>query len=795
MKNRASLLAAAAFLCISTPLSFASGTIRINIIDDQSRRPIENASVSLIARDGTEVSYQANQAGALVIDNLDAGLYDIRLSHPGYLPQRLPSVRVIDEKTTPLKAELAVFKGNIEEMLVLGSKDRQNFLSAVSSGEKDREALRSAAGGGADVLRSLDGLPGLFSDGGFSTYNVRGNSPRSNLILVDGIPFANVVHFNDAFGSDEDLEGGGRYSVFAPNIINSAKFQPGGWEPAYGGLAGSLLQLEVAEGNPETPSFTVRFDVAGLEIGYDGPSYVHDNTSVLFSARALDFTNLFETIGLDDLGEPSLTDIIIKTSTQYDDDEINLLLLHSTEDYKRDVKHAIASDEDGTGEYTDVSIGNSTRDNSLYALSWDHLLDNKGELIQRLYYRYYDENSNWGESYPDFIPIGSPASEVPARPEILLSARQEKETGYRLDFNLPNRLGRFATGLRVSQLDLDLSLDLQEDWIGYEYTYLDQTPSPEQRYIVLTEDNTDNIYQQKETNYTLYIDQNLPVNNWEFRAGLRYDKDNFSQQDIYSPRAAATWLASSQLRITGTVGRYNQTPTFTQRASAPGNALLENEIVDQFSLGFAYTLAEDLEFFVEPYYQSMSKLIAQPQNSLRERVNTGEGKAFGFDSALTRSFADGWSANITYSYNDSQVKDTPDGEYYDADFGRPHSVSLGGIWEINERWKISARWKYASGRPSDSYVVHEDVLGPGEPLRYSRETVAFNTGRYGAYNSLNMRLDYRRAFGRTNVIAFVDIINMLGASNPSNTGFNERNGQEVDSDGSAVPLVGLRLEW
>jgi len=789
-------LACALIIGTSAVDVFASGTIRIDSIDDASRRPVEDVKVTVTARDGSKSEHSGEgDSETIVVEGLDAGLYEITIRHPNYYPLRLPSVRVIDAKTTPLEAELIELRTTVEETLVIGSKVSQNFLDPVSSSEKDREALRSSAGGGGDVLRSLDGLPGLFSDSAFSSYTVRGNGPRDNLILVDGIPFADVVHFSDALGEQEDLEGGGRYSVFAPNIIANAEFQPGGWEPAYGGLAGSLLKLEVAEGNPDTPSYTVRFDVAGLEIGYDGPTYIHDNTSVLFSARSLDFTRLFETIGNDDLGEPSLTDVILKTSTRYEDDKINFLLLHSTEDYRRDIKHVIASDEDEVGNYTNVSLGNTERDNALYALTWDHLLANNGELIQRFYYRTFNESSEIGEAYPDLVPVGSPESAVPTRPDLLYSMREEKETGYRLDFAMPNALGRFSSGLRVTQVDLDFALDLRDDWIRYTYSFKDFRPSPEQKYVVWTEENTDNRYSQSEINYAVYLDQNLSAGNWEFRAGLRYDRDNFSQENLYSPRAAATWLPTSSLRVTTTVGRYTQEPTFAERASDAGNAQLENELVDQLSVGFAYTLGQNLELFVEPYYQQLNNLIAQPQDSLRELANTGEGRAFGVDTALSRSFEDGWSANITYSYNDSKVKDTADGDYYDADFGRPHSVSLGGIWEINKRWKISARWKYASGKPSDSYVVHEDVLGPGEPLRYSRETVAFNTGRYGAYSSLNMRFDYRRAFGRTNLIAFVDIINMLGAENPSNANFNERSGEDVESEGNAVPLIGLRLEW
>ena len=111
------------------------------------------------------------------------------------------------------------------------------------------------------------------------------------------------------------------------------------------------------------------------------------------------------------------------------------------------------------------------------------------------------------------------------------------------------------------------------------------------------------------------------------------------------------------------------------------------------------------------------------------------------------------------------------------------------------RSKLSSRWKWASGKPSDVYTIHDNVLDAGQPLRYSREKIADNTERYGSYSSLNFRGDYIRTFGRTNVIAFIDIINVLGSENPSNSDFNERSGTEEVEDGEAFPIIGLMFEW
>src|SRR5690606_21114641 len=95
-------------------------------------------------------------------------------------------------------------------------------------------------------------------------------------------------------------------------------------------------------------------------------------------------------------------------------------------------------------------------------------------------------------------------------------------------------------------------------------------------------------YDQTEINYALYVDQEFSAGDWSFRAGARYDRDNFSQENLLSPRAAATWLATNDLRITATIGRYYQAPRIEDRAADAANNALENEVVDQFGIGFAY---------------------------------------------------------------------------------------------------------------------------------------------------------------------------------------------------------------
>ncbi|MFB3056427.1 MAG: TonB-dependent receptor plug domain-containing protein, partial [Ignavibacteriaceae bacterium] len=110
---------------------------------------------------------------------------------------------------------------------------------------------------------------GRSSGGEFSAFSVRGGSPKENIILIDNIPFGKVTHFNG--GSEEQEAQGGRFSIFAPGLIEEANFQAGGFSAIYGGKFSSFLDLKIKEGNTENPTVDGRIDVLGWEVNYDGP--------------------------------------------------------------------------------------------------------------------------------------------------------------------------------------------------------------------------------------------------------------------------------------------------------------------------------------------------------------------------------------------------------------------------------------------------------------------------------------------------------------------------------------------
>lgn len=769
-----------------TQAAEAPGALTVIVKDQNTDRPLSTAQITITERETNSTqSIETDAQGRIVVEQLDPGLYSVNVAKSGFASSYEPSVRVITRKNIKIEFEL---RGQAIEQVVVRARQADAYASATST-YLNREALRSAVGGGADPLLALDGLPGLASASEFASFSVRGRGPRDNLLFVDDFPFDKAVHFDATLGEEEDVGGGGRFSIFAPNVVSGAEFSPGGWGAAYGGRAASLLKLEVADGNP-SPSTSLRLDLAGYEVGYDGPAGFTEGSTLLVSARQLDFGALFEDIEELDIGEPVLRDIIVKSVIPINQDNtFEILLMDTHEDFTRDVTHVFES-----ADFEDAALLDSEQDSDLYGLTLRSLIGERSVWTNKIYHRTSDKISSEGESFPDLVPAGSPASSFPVREDIITIGEDETEIGWRSDFQTTNQLGVFSSGLRVTQIELNYSTVLDGDWNRFIYDDDDFRADPDQRFIVLTPANINSSLNQKETSYAGYVDQVFERGDWDFRTGLRFERDGFADESLVSPRFSINWRPSSTVRYFATAGLFHQSPRYLQLAADESNNL-ETEEITHGSFGFEYFPNSSWSVLTEVYYQNLDKLVVDLDRASGTFANIGDGTSYGVDIVANGTIREGIYATATYSYNDAQV-DRKDGRGdVDAEFSREHVATLGLTWEISDRWKVAGRYKYLSGRPDDDFVVHSDVLGAGQPLRYSKEITERNVGRKNSYGLLNARVDYRRAFGPIDVTAFLDVINLTAASSSDDTEFDYRRGIEVEDDNEAEPLIGLRLDY
>ncbi len=779
-------------LVAASPALASSGAISVEVVDAVTRRPVDGVTITAESRDGA-VRTATTENGSVLLDSLPSGFFSLRAESPGYATAVEPAVRVLERRTGRLRFELQPAPDSIDEIVVVDRARKANPFGAVSNRFLARDELRNAPGSGSDVMRALSGLPGLVSTGEFASFSVRGHGPKNNLIFVDGFPFQQVVHFEQTLGEEEDIVNGGRYSIFAPNSVSGAEFSPGGWSAEFGGRKASLLQFDVVDGGPSAVG-SMRIDLAGLEFLYEGPSGFHDDTTMFVQARRFDFGQLFDIIGEDDIGSPIMTDVIVKTRTELDaDDEFEFLAIYAPEEYTRDIDNVLAGEEEPEG-IEDVSLQQVDQDLALVGATWRRLFGNDGEWTNRLYFREFDKVSSEGESYPDLVPPGTPAGQVPVREELLTVREKESEIGWRSDVSIGNQLGLFTAGLHLMSKDIDYSTELREDWIRYWYDTDDPRP-PGADYILLQPDQIDSVYSASETNYAVYGEQVFDWGDANLRTGIRYERNGFGDEDLVSPRLGFNYTFSPRLRFSATAGIFYEAPSNLARAADPENFSLESEELMHFGAGFDYQLSENWSLLVEAYYQDLDNRLVADSRTTRRISNDGEGTNLGLDLVLTREFSGGWSADFVYSWNDFRVDDNDGRGEYDWDFNREHFVSVGGRWEINERWQVAGRWKYGSGQPIDRYVVNEDVLAPNPPVRYSQEFTEQNYTRGDAFHSLDLRVDYRRPIGPVDFVFFLDVLNIYGGPSGEPPEVNILTGEETSDEEEAFPLLGLIIEY
>jgi hypothetical protein len=773
----------------------ATGGIQGRLSESITYRPVADAEIQLLRGAVVQQTARSDASGAYAFSNVPEGVYQLAVQHPAYLKAVQPDVRIVLRRISA--HDFVLVRGreeSVAEVFVSARTISAEPEFAPNAVHLDREEIRRLPGSGGDIFRALDVLPGVVATGEFSNFTVRGNGPRDNLILVDGIPFDKVVHFDESLAEQEEIDGGGRYSIFAPNVIGNARFSSGGWRASEGGKNGSLLELEVAEANEFSSTVGTRVDIVGLEVDYEGPSYIADNTSVLLSARSFDFSNLFETIGEEDIGVPKLADVIFKSVTQWNDEhQFEVLGIHSTEEFTRTVENALESPD-----YEDIGVQSAEQDSSLLGLTWRWSPRESVRLRNTLFYRSSETHHLEGEAYPDLAGDNPTPDNTPVREGILDLREEETETGWRSDLNVVMPSGGVLTaGALIARADLEFDRRLAGDWIRYVYDANDFRMDPAQQYIVLTPDDFDSSLNAAETRIAAYADYTWNIGDFSLTPGVRYDQDGFSDESMVSPRLMLNWRPDAATHVWMGGGVYYQAPRYLDLAADALNAGLQHERSTQLVAGLSRYLADDLRFTAEGYYQRLDDLIVMDDRTTGLASNLGEGTGTGVDLSLSKRMTDTWSASATYSYSRTRRDDNLGEGTYDADWDRPHAFGLVAAWQPNDRWSFAAKWRYASGRPTDAYVIHTDVLaGTGGPFRYSKELISTNTERMPAFHALSLRADYRRRFGPVSLIAFLDIMNIYGRENGNAYEFDERRGVNIlEGMDEPLPIIGLKFEY
>lgn len=315
------------------------GVIKGIVIDHSTKQPLVGVNVQLIETGQGTVT---DTSGNFEINSIPVGRYSLRVSYVGFLTAIITDQSVLKEKILFTTIDLYEDSKTLQEVEIKSFRYENNKMKPISTFSFSRDEISLNPGAQGDIFRAIGMLPGVTSSGGiYSAIAVRGQGVRDNVYMVDDIPLTEVGHLEgNSFFNDPN---GGRFSIFAPRVIDNAVFQGGAFGAEFGRRSASYLGLSIKEGNKGNAIIDGQIDLLGVTLNYDGPSHFNKKTTMFLSARYQNFYPLVNLVGLQNLGLPIYSDFIFKTTTEINNkNKLSIIAMVCPERFVRNMENVYA---------------------------------------------------------------------------------------------------------------------------------------------------------------------------------------------------------------------------------------------------------------------------------------------------------------------------------------------------------------------------------------------------------------------------------------------------------------------
>ncbi len=644
--------------------------------------------------------------------------------------------------------------------------------------------------GERDIAKIALTLPGVQSVGeGASGFNVRGGAADQNLVTMNDAIMYNPSHF---FGF---------FSVFNPDIVKSATLMKAGIPAQYGGRASSIFEVKSRDGNKKKFGGQGGISPVTARLTLEGP-IIKDKTSFIIGGRSTYSNWLLEQVPDANIKNSSASfyDVTAKISHDAGDkDAIYLSSYFSNDDFRLfsdslyqyqnynavlQWRHQYSNKLVSvfTGSYSGYNYSVSQKNDSLRAFDFQYNLASANLKLDFSYFPTSQNELNFGISSviynldPGKLIPGDEDSEI--APIILESEQGIENAVYFGDnFNI-NEFSIYA-GLRYSHYSY-----LGPKTVNTYVDGLPRTPSNTKDAIVYNNNEIIKTYHGP-----------------EYRFSARYNLNSIS-----SIKASFSRMRQYIHMLTNTAAI---SPTDTWKLS---DQFIKPQVSDQVSLGYYRNLRNNtIESYVEVYYKQVQDILEYKGGArllLNKQIETdllnGLNKSYGVEILLKKSSGrlNGW-ISYTYARSFNKVEgEFPgetinEGEYFPANYDKPHSLNVIANYKFNRRINISSSFVYSTGRPI-TFPVARYTLGNSERLFYSNR----NEFRIPDYIRLDVSLQLE---GNHKVKKLAhsswsfSVYNLLGRNNVYSIYFIAEEGQvqgyKLSVFGSAIPTITYNFQF
>ena len=647
--------------------------------------------------------------------------------------------------------------------------------------------------GELDVIKVVQALPGVKTMGeAAGGLNVRGGSTDQNLIQWNEGTIYNPTHL---FGF---------FSAFNGSIVQDMELYKGSIPAKYGGRISSVLDINSRRGNKEKYQGEVSLGLLTSSLALEGP-IKKGKTSLLLAGRTTYsdwMLNLLPENSRYKNGAAGFYDANLLLSHQFSPKNN----LYISGYYSHDRFNFLENEK---YEYVNANA----------SLQWAHLFNDNFRMTATTGYDHYDYTTkNWQNDY-DAYQMGYDINQYYLKLDFNHSQLQK----HRIDWGMnaiiydinPGDIKPYGTEsfyvpkTLQKEKALEAVLYLNEEWeitpkltanIGARHSLFNAFGK-----------RTINTYKEGELPSTLNVtgteskDGNLKTYHGpEFRLGLRY-----AFTDDFSVKAGFNTMRQYIHKVSNTMV---MSPTDTWKLS---DMFIEPQTGMQYSLGFYKNLMDDqLEASIEGYYKTMDNYLDYRSGAqllmndhLETEVLPTEGRAYGVEFMLKRpkGKVNGW---ISYTYsktelqqNDPRIaKPVNKGEWYPAEYDKPHDIKLVGNYQFTQRYSASLNVDYSTGRPQTMPVsqYYSNTIGATSFVFSERNGV-----RIPDYFRVDLSFNIKpthRLNARTYTFFTIGIYNLTGRKNIysiyfQNEGKEGMKGYRMSIFGAPIPYASFNVKF
>jgi len=694
--------------------------------------------------------------GRYAMRGLAAGSYALAARHIGYREVHL--VVVLGAAPVVVDVRLEVGVVGLDEVEVGAEAEQAADDVRVGLSRLSPREARQLAGGGEDVMRALQTLPGVLSASDYANQLiVRGGTPDQNLILLDDIEVFSPYQLH------------GMSSLLNPAMIRTVELYAGAFPAPYGDRLSSVLAVQTREGRSDTwLGGQVGANLANLNAVLEGRTGFWDG-SWLVSGRRTYFDSFANTFArrlniFNKLALPDFYDAQVKLAFQ----PARAHRLRLTGLFSHDVLNWGAG-QDAFGRQGDgdnLQGGASRSRNTALGLTWTYAPHQALQLS--LFANLYQNRGGRvlsGGLTPRDGAFGARVTEPP--PPVFGradTARFTYDQAYRLRKGSVGGRGTSVRGRHTleagggvdwlgNRLDAGVALN---DFGTLVFEAL-QAVNPQVGALA------DTLHEVKTYRRVQgYVQDKVAFGRRLFvQPGLRFDVYEITGTAHLSPRLSFSLVVDSltTLRLAG--GRYRQSPGF-EKLLDRDNALtlarfrsldsLDAEAAWHLGAGLTRRLGTAWQVRVDGYLKRLDDLLVQttrvvqrpvaqyqPQNSgsggrvgrvdpeayqittrdvleqTTTPVNDGSGKAYGLELLVEKRSAGRWapwSGWLSYAYARAERTQTIDGKTVTVpfDYDRRHTFNLMLNRQVGAHVAVGLTWRYGAGFPYTPPVSMEALV-------------------------------------------------------------------------------------